>query len=362
MLRPKRRTKRKPYDWGLPENAFTWLMREFVDWSKAKGLSERTATYRHRALRRFIVWCEERGIARPHDVTLPVIERYQRYLYHYRKHDGQPLSYSSQRAEIVPLKGFFQWLTRSHHILYNPAADIELPRQALRIPRHVFTITDVETILNQADITTPQGIRDRAILETFYSCGIRRSELVNLNEQDVDLARGTLLVIEGKNKKDRMVPLGARACAWLLRYREEVRPQLLAAYDDGALFLTDYGERFPRNILGDLVKRYIVQTGFTVPGSCHLFRHAMATHMLENGADIRYIQAILGHANLNTTQIYTQVSILKLKQIHEATHPARLERAGDAQNEAMREHLTPEKESLWAALRAEAEEELSEEG
>ncbi len=327
MLRKKRQQGRKPYDWGLPDNAFTWLMREFVDASKAKGFSERTTHYRYRALRRFILWCEARGLAHPREVTLPIIERYQRHLYHYRKRNGQPLSFSSQRAEVTPLKAFFQWATRSHHILYNPAADIELPRQVMRIPRHVFSVADVETILNQTDVGTPQGLRDRAILETFYSTGIRRSELVDLDEQDINLERGTLIVIEGKGRKDRMVPLGARACAWLARYRDEVRPELASVVDDGALFITDYGERFPRNVLGDLVKNYIVQAGFVTPGSCHLFRHAMATHMLENGADIRYIQAMLGHANLNTTQIYTQVSIQKLKQIHAATHPARLERA-----------------------------------
>jgi integrase/recombinase XerD len=358
MLRKKRRQNRKPYDWGLPDNTFTWLMREFVDASKAKGFSERTAHYRYRAMRRFILWCEARGLAHPREVTLPIIERYQRHLYHYRKANGQPLSFSSQRAEVVPLKAFFQWATRSHHILYNPAADIELPRQAMRIPRHVFTIAEVETILNQADAGTPQGLRDRAILETFYSTGIRRSELVNLNEQDIDIERGTLIVIEGKGRKDRMVPLGARACAWLARYRDQVRPELVCARDDGALFLTDYGERFPRNVLGDLVKRYIVQAGFGVPGSCHLFRHAMATHMLENGADIRYIQAMLGHANLNTTQIYTQVSIQKLKQIHAATHPARLERAGGDNAKTRKEDAGGVREALLAALDAEAMEEV----
>lgn len=360
MLRQKRPQNRKPYDWGLPDNAFTWLMREFVDACKAKGFSERTAQGRHRALRRFILWCDERALTHPRDITLPIIERYQRHLYHYRKANGQPLSFASQRAEVTPLKSFFQWLTRSHHILYNPAADIELPRQTMRIPRHVFAVADVDSILNQTDVSTPQGVRDRAILETFYSTGIRRAELVALNEQDINLEGGTLIVIEGKGKKDRMVPLGARACAWLARYRDEVRGQLVGADDDGALFLTDYGDRFPRNLLGDLVKRYIVEAGFITPGSCHLFRHAMATHMLENGCDIRYIQTILGHANLNTTQIYTRVSIQKLKEIHNATHPARLARdsdhnAGVAGVAGANE--VGEREALLAALAMEADSE-----
>jgi integrase/recombinase XerD len=354
MLRQKRQQQRKPYDWGLPDNAFTWLMREFVDASNAKGFAERTTHYRYRAMRRFIVWCETRGLTHPREITLPIIERYQRHLYHYRKANGEPLSYASQRAEVVPLKAFFQWATRNHHILYNPAADIEMPRQAMRIPRHVFTIADVDTILNQADLTTPQGVRDRAMLETFYSTGIRRSELVNLNEQDINLERGTVIVIEGKGRKDRMVPIGARASAWLTRYRDEVRGEFVSAVDSGALFLNDYGERFKRNPLGDLVKRYIVEAGFNVPGSCHLFRHACATHMLENGADIRYIQTMLGHANLNTTQIYTQVSIQKLKQIHEATHPARLVRLGDNNATVASKDAGDARAALLAALAVDA--------
>ena len=361
MLKPKvkRIIERKPFDWGLPDNVFTWLMREFLDAAKAKGVRQTTITYRHRALRRFILWCAERGIAHANEVTLPIIERYQRHLYHYRKRDGEPLSWSSQRAEVVPLKSFFQWATRSHHILTNPASDIELPRQAMRIPRHVFSIAEIETIMNQTDIGTPQGVRDRAMLETLYSTGIRRSELVNLNERDIDLVRGTLLVIEGKGRKDRMVPLGSRACAWIARYRDEVRPDLVATDDERALFLNDYGQRHVRNALGDLVKRYIGQAGFAVPGSCHLFRHAMATHMLENGADVRYIQAMLGHANLNTTQIYTKVSITKLQQIHAATHPARLERIGTTQTADVIEtqgETENTAEALLAALDAESEE------
>jgi integrase/recombinase XerD len=142
---------------------------------------------------------------------------------------------------------------------------------------------------------------------------MRRLELTHLGVFDVDLNRGTVMIRQGKGRKDRLIPIGERACAWLRRYLDEVRPQLLARSDERALFVTDYGEPFERNRLSDLVKKYM--------------RHACATHMLENGADIRFIQALLGHWELSTTQIYTQVAIGKLKEIHAATHPARLERA-----------------------------------
>ena len=187
-----------------------------------------------------------------------------------------------------------------------------------------MSIAQVEGAINQPDTTTPEGLRDRAILEVLYSSGIRRSELIRLKLYEVDTVRGTLMIRQGKGRKDRFIPLGARACAWVSRYLAEVRPELLAG-DSDVLFLTDYGEPFEKNRLSDQVTRHMRAAGIA-QGACHAFRHAMATHMLEAGADIRYIQAILGHSELNTTQIYTHVAIGKLQAVHALTHPARLER------------------------------------
>jgi len=141
--------------------------------------------------------------------------------------------------------------------------------------------------------------------------------------RDIDFVRGTLVVFEGKGLRDRVIPIGKRACAWVYKYLEDVRPSLVVGEDAGHLFLTDYGEPFLRNRVTDLVKKYFEAVGIDKPGGCHLFRHSMATHMLENGADIRYIQAILGHGSLKTTEIYTRVSIKKLKEVHTTTHPAK---------------------------------------
>jgi integrase/recombinase XerD len=151
-------------------------------------------------------------------------------------------------------------------------------------------------------------------------------EVMNLKLYDVDTERGTLMVRQGKGRKDRFIPLGSRACAWIDKYLVEVRPEIATAEDEQALFLDDFGQPMSARFIGDLMRRYVEHAGITTPGACHVFRHAMATHMLENGADIRYIQVMLGHANLETTQIYTRVSMTKLKEIHSATHPARLER------------------------------------
>ena len=169
--------------------------------------------------------------------------------------------------------------------------------------------------MRQADTTTPWGIRDRAMLEVLYSTGMRRAELAGLGVDDWDWARRAIAIRQGKGGRDRVVPIGDRAAVWLARYLDTVRSDLVREPDDGTLFLTDYGECFGKNRLGDLVRRYLDWAGITIPGSCHLLRHACATHMLENGADIRYIQALLGHADLRSTQIYTQVSIVRLKEV-----------------------------------------------
>jgi integrase/recombinase XerD len=238
-----------------------------------------------------------------------------------------------------------------------------LPKLPRRLPQTVLTIEEVETVLNQPDIETLAGLRDRAMLEMLYSTAIRRMELAYLKVFDVNTRHGTVMVKQGKGAKDRVVPIGQRASAWLDKYLAEVRPELVAAHDDGTLFLTDYGESFEKNRLGDLVKRYIRGAGITAAGSCHLFRHACATHMLENGADIRYIQVMLGHSELSTTQIYTQVSIVKLREIHTATHPARLTRAESddaiAEGSEGRLDAIDERQALWDALDGEAEDDAS---
>jgi len=151
---------------------------------------------------------------------------------------------------------------------------------------------------------------------------MRRSELASLTVDDWNRERSTISIRQGKGGRDRVVPLGARGAVWLGRYLDDVRPRLARGPEEQILFLTDYAERFKKNRLGDLVRRYLDWAGIAIPGACHLLRHACATHMLENGADIRYIQEMLGHAQLTTTEIYTHVSIDKLQQIHAATHPA----------------------------------------
>ena len=325
-VKPRMPASAKPRD-PAHDNPLHAYSHAFRDWALATGISVSTVATRERAIGRFIAWADERGITRPADITRTLLERYQRALYLHRKADGQPLSLTSQEALLNPLRALFKWLVRENHILANPASELVLPRRPRQLPKTLLTVTQIEHILNQPDVTEITGVRDRALLETFYSTGIRRMELVHLTLYDLDLAHGTLMIRGGKGGKDRLVPIGERAGAWVGRYLAEVRPQLVTRNDERTLFLTDYGEAFEKNRLGDLVQRYMHHAGIA-HGSCHVFRHACATHMLENGADIRFIQVLLGHAELTTTQIYTQVSIQKLKEIHAATHPAKLQREG----------------------------------
>ena len=316
----------------------------------ARGYSAETVQTRRVHLGKLAAWLSERGIERPAEVTKPVLDRYQRFLYHYRKADGAPLSFRGQHGRLVPVRGFFKWLARQNLILYNPASELELPRLERRLPKAVLSAAEAEAVLAvvfEADpfavtgqkrsarlaagtaeaAAGPLRLRDRAILELLYATGMRRGELVRLTVYDLDGERGTVAVRQGKGKKDRLLPLGERAAAWLERYVREARPRLAAAPDPGTLFLTNAGEPFTKDFLTQLVRRYVEASGVGKPGACHLFRHTMATLMLEGGADIRFIQQMLGHADLNTTQIYTQVSIRKLQAIHAATHPgARLRR------------------------------------
>jgi integrase/recombinase XerD len=319
----RKRGQRAPAIAGDPTDGvgFPVLVGRFADWMRVKNFAERTVGNRIEQLAGFTVWCIERGLRRPADVTKPILERYQRWLYHRRKDDGKPLTFRSQYTALSVVRTLFRWLVKQNYLLSNPASEIELPKLEKRLPRFVLSASEAEAVLVTPDLRTPLGVRDRAMLETFYSTGIRRMELAGLAIYDLDVERGTLMVRQGKGKKDRMIPIGARAIAWIEKYLGEARPELVVEPDEGIIFLTNEGEAFSGSALTHLVRDYVNASGIGKTGACHLFRHTMATLMLENGADIRFIQAMLGHVSLTTTEIYSHVAIRKLKEIHEATHP-----------------------------------------
>lgn len=294
---------------------------------EARGYARLTVRDYGRHLEQFRCWAEERGTLRAAEITPSVVEGYRRWLFHYRKRDGEPLAWSSQSGRLAAVRRLFAWLLKTGRLLSDPTADLELPRGPKRLPRTVLSARETERVLMQPDIRTPRGLRDRAILEALYSTGMRRSELAGLEIRDLDTERGIVRIRLGKGAKDRLVPIGERAVRWIERYLAEARPRFLTELDTGhtgdtgALFLNRWGRAFHPNGLTKLASRYL-RRALGREGACHVFRHTAATLMHEAGADIRIIQELLGHEDLSSTQIYTRVSIQRLKEVHTRTHPA----------------------------------------
>lgn len=234
--------KRKPQ--AAPAIPLEAMMREYLESLAIRNYSGQTIGNREFLLRQFIQWCRERGVTDPLEVTRPVLERYQRYLFLYRKKNGEPMSFRSQHSRLVPLRMWFRWMTRQNHLLHNPASELELPKLGQPLPRNILSAHEVEQILQLCDVADPIGLRDRAVIEVLYSTGIRRGEIVALKLYDLSLDRGVVLVRQGKGKKDRYVPIGERAIAWLEKYIREARPQLAVEPDDMTVFLTAQGEPF----------------------------------------------------------------------------------------------------------------------
>jgi integrase/recombinase XerD len=322
----------------------TGLCRQFLHWSEVQGYSNETVRTRVGHLRQFLLWCSERGLQRASDITRPLLERYQRHLYHYVQRNGEPLSLRSQAQRLLSLRVLFRWLARQGRLLHNPASELQLPRCGRRLPKHVLSAEEAERVLVQPDLGTLTGVRDRAILESFYSTGIRRQELLALDLGDIDTQRGLLMVRQGKGRRDRLIPLGKRASSWIEKYLRDARPRLRSERSGEALFLTSEGERIAANELTKNTHRYVQNAELGKSGSCHLLRHTMATLMLENGADIRFIQEMLGHADLKATQLYTHVAIRKLQEVHAATHPAERPRSRGPLAEAAAEALAAQPE------------------
>lgn len=309
---------------GDPDDpdGFANLVEGFCEWMAVRGYSRTTIERYHVSLALFADWAVARGVEQPREVTRPVVEAYQRALFHFRQVNGKPLTFRSQTARLVALRQFYRWLARSHRVLINPTAELELPRVPRWQPRRAMTIAEVEDVLAQPDLNGPDGLRDRAVLEVFYSTGIRASELAALTVFDLDIASGSLAVNAGKGGRSRVVPIAERAVGWCEKYLLDSRPQLAVPPDDGdRLFVNNRGTALSAKRLTAIARKHLDSAGVTKPGACHLFRHTAATLMLEGGADIRFIQQLLGHAELTTTQLYTHVSIAALKAVHERTHP-----------------------------------------
>ncbi len=301
-------------------------IRLYIDYlQKESHFSKRTIGLKQTALRFFISWLKREKLYNKKLSSLgrKELDRYYLYLHAYRKKNGEALSLDCKQTYLVQTQVYFTWLCRRGHILVSPASHLETPRPGKHLARRLLTQQEIRRILKQPNTHSLKGIRDQAVLELFYATGIRRMELFNLNVDDVNFNREVIHIRKGKGNKDRVVPTGERALEVLKRYLNDVRSLWFKHTNPiRALFLQPCGRRMSGIAINRMVKKNLKSAGISKGGSCHVFRHSMATHMLENGCDVRYVQEILGHSNIETTQRYTHVSIAKLKEVYALSHPS----------------------------------------
>ncbi len=230
------------------------------------------------------------------------------------------LSPTSTRRLVAAVRGFFRFLRVSGAMAANPAEDLQSPRAMAHLPRFL-SLEDVDRLLEAPDVGTPRGLRDRALIEVLYATGLRVSELVGLRVPDIRLDQGYVQCL-GKGRKERIVPLGDAAADWVRRYVADGRPVLTRRRDVPWLFVNARdGGRLSRLGFWKLLKAYGRSAGLRAHLSPHVLRHSFATHLLDRGADLRAIQAMLGHADLSTTQIYTHVLEARLRSVYDRFHP-----------------------------------------
>ncbi|HNU66603.1 MAG TPA: site-specific tyrosine recombinase XerD [Methylotenera sp.] len=220
---------------------------------------------------------------------------------------------------IATLRRFYRYCLRENLIKTDPTIQIQSPKLPRSLPKSLNE-EEVIALLNAPNLNAPAGIRDKAMLELLYACGLRVSELVNIKATEVSI-NDAVVRVTGKGSKTRLVPMGEDAADWISRYLREARPALLHKRLCDALFVTNRGEAMTRQAFWYLIKRYALLAGITKPMSPHVLRHAFATHLLNHGADLRVVQMLLGHADISTTQIYTHVARERLKQLHSVHHP-----------------------------------------
>jgi integrase/recombinase XerD len=295
------------------------LLRLYEDEGQMRYAPKTAAGYL-RDVGRLLDWLHTRDVGLT-QVRTDDLLAYQGELARRHKDDGRPFSSSAHKGAVMALKSFFRFLYRRGFLLSDPAAALDYPRMERRLPRVILTREEALRILSAARDKTPTGLRDRAILETLYATGIRVSEIANLTPDDVDTEARLLRVVLGKGRKDRNVPLTRAAAEAIETYLVDGRPQLLERKGARFLFLANRGGFMDPSTINRTIQRWAKKARVKKRVSCHTFRHSVATHLLRGRADIRHIQALLGHASLATTQRYTQVEIQDLQNVIRRAHP-----------------------------------------
>ncbi len=279
-----------------------------------KSLSNNTLFAYERDVQRYVQFLKNHEIHTVEAITPELLQQYASVL------GKLGLAASSLARNFSALRGFHKFLIQNGITETNPTAFLETPRLLRKLPE-VLTVKEVETILKQPDVDTPSGIRDRAMLEVFYAAGLRVSELIALTQENVFLKEGFIRVL-GKGNKERLIPIGRHARQWLQLYLARVRPQLSRGVASRSqVFLNRFGKPFSRMGVWKIVQKYVQAAHIERRVYPHIFRHTFATHLLENGADLRAVQELLGHADISTTQIYTHVNRRYLHEMYRRYHP-----------------------------------------
>ncbi|MBN8208072.1 site-specific tyrosine recombinase XerD [Bacillus sp. NTK071] len=279
-----------------------------------RSLSKNTLDAYRRDLAQYVVHLKEKEAV----VSLDEVRRVHIVNYLYELKDQGKASTTIAR-NIASIRSFHQFLLREKAVDQDPSVHIETPKTERKLPK-ILSTSEVEELLEAPDYSTPYGKRDRAMLEVLYATGLRVSELVDLRMEDVHLTMGFIRTI-GKGNKERIVPLGKMARDALTTYLDEGRSQLMKQKKTDTLFLNHRGERLSRQGFWKMLKKLAIKANIVKPLTPHTLRHSFATHLLENGADLRAVQELLGHADISTTQIYTHVTKARLKDIYSTYHP-----------------------------------------
>ncbi|GFN23341.1 tyrosine recombinase XerD [Thermanaeromonas sp. C210] len=278
-----------------------------------RGLAENTLASYHSDLEQYFNYLAEAKVTSLEDAGRGLIVA---YLVRLQQQGRSPATIC---RHLAALRSFYQFLVREGVLASDPTATMESPRQARKLPR-VLTVEEVELLLNQPRTKTPAGLRDKAMLELLYASGLRVSELVSLNVDQVNLQEAYVRCV-GKGARERVVPIGPVACFYLKAYLEHGRGRLLKGRKETALFINQQGKRLSRQGCWKIIKAYARAAGLPRNITPHTLRHSFATHLLENGADLRSVQELLGHADISTTQIYTHLTQKKIREIYNHTHP-----------------------------------------
>ncbi|MGI5822325.1 MAG: site-specific tyrosine recombinase XerD [Dethiobacteria bacterium] len=290
------------------------VLKDFISYLFVeKGLATNTLDSYQRDLQKYLHFLKQQHVVRFEDTSRNTVSQ---FLLH-EKNKG--LAPSTLSRHLAAIRSFYNYLLQERIVQKNPAAETESPRNEKKLPK-VLSLKDVELLLEQPETKETFGLRDKAMLELLYASGVRVSELVFLDLDNINLKTGFLKCV-GKGNKERMIPLGSMAMRSVHEYLRAGRPKLLKDGGEKALFLNQHGKRLTRQGFWKILKKYALKANFDKNITPHTLRHSFATHLLENGADLRSVQEMLGHADISTTQIYTQITQKKIKEIYAKTHP-----------------------------------------